>query len=424
MTGQQIVENQQVIIHEKMTYNQLFQLSEPGRLKRSLTVRGPPLGIESYQDAVYYFFNFKSFPSTTGLRHKGYVRFMKPTTRGGRNTPLSQVYCEVDCSCQDYKFRFAWVIKQKGAGKVGPNSLNQAWNKAPRKSNPSGAISLCKHLLAMRDWIYGAVASFPRTEPDTANKLSKLTKWATKRWINIDSEMDKAHERERLIAKSRALKNIGVPPDVQGKAVGYLSAKEPLPLPGDGDKNKGVALDQPKEEKPGKKSNRNTTNPKNKSNNSESLFKSAKNVVIIEQAENMTNTKKHLNLQEGVAIARNGLTEAIKLVAEMDDDINARIGGHYESPDTEDGAPLPDDMPPVGDFKDEATEGQDTEALDLLREIRDLMQQMVGEESPVEDKALDDLEAPMPAKPKGPKGSAAMPDEDEPVHPGAFSNGM
>ena len=55
-------------LQERLTFDQLFRLSEPKRVYRSFTVKGPPLEIDSYQDTVYYIFNFKANPSTTGLR--------------------------------------------------------------------------------------------------------------------------------------------------------------------------------------------------------------------------------------------------------------------------------------------------------------------------------------------------------------------
>lgn len=46
-------------------------------------------------------------------------------------------------NCPDYRYRWAWSNKQRQSSVVGPQSLNQAWNKAPRKTNPSGAPGLC-----------------------------------------------------------------------------------------------------------------------------------------------------------------------------------------------------------------------------------------------------------------------------------------
>lgn len=156
-------------IVEKLTFDQLFSISEPKRVLRSKTVRGPPLDVEAKKDGVYYHFNFKAFPSTTGRRHKGYIKFFKPK----KQMPLEKVDCLVDCDCEDYRYRWAWTNKQRGSGKVGPNSLNQAWNKAPKITNPRGKSGLCKHLLSLRDFIYGELENFDG-EGDTSERLDKV----------------------------------------------------------------------------------------------------------------------------------------------------------------------------------------------------------------------------------------------------------
>jgi hypothetical protein len=197
-------------IAERLTYDQLFRMSEPKRVIRSHKVKGPPLEIDSYQDAVYYAYNFKSYPSTTGLRHRGYVKFLKP--KHGGQKPLQHLDCVVDCTCPDFRYRWAWANKQRGASQVGPQSLNQALNRAPRRTNPKSNPGLCKHVLAAREYIYGLLSSFPNDAPDTSDKLNKLTQFATRRWINFPQQMAAAKERDRLAAAARAARNIGQEP--------------------------------------------------------------------------------------------------------------------------------------------------------------------------------------------------------------------
>ena len=193
-------------LEERMTFDQLFRVSDPKRVARSFKVRGPPLEIDSYQDTVYYIFNFKSNPSTTGLRHQGYLKFFKP--KSGSNTPLQHVDCLVDCTCPDYRYRWAWANKQRQSSLVGPQSLNQAWNKAPRKTNPQGKPGLCKHILAAREYIYGLLSSFPGDEPDTSEKLNKLTRYATKRWTDFPAQVQQAKARERELQQRIQQRNI------------------------------------------------------------------------------------------------------------------------------------------------------------------------------------------------------------------------
>nr|WP_288916228.1 hypothetical protein [uncultured Pseudomonas sp.] len=192
---------------ERMTFDKLFRVSDPKRVTRSFTVKGPPLEIDSYQDSIYYAYNFKSQPSTTGLRHRGYVKFFKP--RHGGQKPLQHLECLVDCTCPDFKYRWAWANKQRGSGRVGTQSLNQALNRAPRHTNPKSKPGLCKHILATREYIYGLLSSFPSDRADTADKLNQLTRFAQRRWINMPGEMEKARERDARIAAARMARNRG-----------------------------------------------------------------------------------------------------------------------------------------------------------------------------------------------------------------------
>ncbi len=167
-----------------MNFDQLFAFSEPKRILRSRTVRGPALDIEAYRGEMFYFFNFKAFPSTEQRRHKGYIKFHRP---GNPRTPLERVPCEVDCDCKDFRYRWAWAIKQRGSSRVGPGSLNKALNRAPRETNPSAVPGLCKHLLALRNFLYGQNAQFPAADEEftTSDRLERMVKAADKKTISL-----------------------------------------------------------------------------------------------------------------------------------------------------------------------------------------------------------------------------------------------
>ena len=124
-------------LHERLTFDKMLAYSEPKRIARAATVRQPTMQVETHGDGISYFFNCKSYPSTTGNRQKGYIRFFRPKNP---STPLERVECEVDCSCLDYRYRWAWAVKQRGSSRVGPTSVNKAWNKAPRITNPKAII--------------------------------------------------------------------------------------------------------------------------------------------------------------------------------------------------------------------------------------------------------------------------------------------
>lgn len=220
-----------------LTYDQLFKRSDPKRIFRSGQVRGPPLEIDGYKDAQYHTFNFKSYPSTTGLRHRGYIKFEKPSH--GRPMPAEKLPVVVDCNCPDFRYRWAWVAKQRGASKVGSQSMNQALDRAPRITNPQGKIGLCKHLLAARNYIYGLITKFDKTDQpskkggqDIGWKLDQLVRLSHKKWINWDQNKQVGRDRQAVQRQVQQARNIGgpmpaaeVPPNIEHEM--------PVPLPGE-----------------------------------------------------------------------------------------------------------------------------------------------------------------------------------------------
>jgi hypothetical protein len=209
MTFKALTELTQQFLLERLTFNQLLQYSEPKRVVRSLTVRGPPLQVDAYKDVLYYGFNFKSFPSTTEMRHRGYIKFFKP----GRVKDLGDVECIVDCDCEDFRYRWAWVDKQHGSSEVGPSSMNQAFNQAPCITNPSGSPGLCKHILAVRDYIKGQVSDkdFIGTGADTGIMLNDLVARTKRRLVNYPEQMANAKARAAVYRSRRLDRNRGRP---------------------------------------------------------------------------------------------------------------------------------------------------------------------------------------------------------------------
>lgn len=179
------------ILNEEMSFRQLMNFSTPERVVRSLTVHGPPLNIRAFEDSMYYLFNFKSNPSTTGLRHKGYIKFIKPRNK----KPLMDVHCVVDCTCPDFRYRWAWADKQRRASKVGTNSMNQALNLPPKITNPSARPGLCKHILALRNWIDNSLDVLTSEHTDDGSALTRLVAYAQHRKDNEKEIMTAAKSR-------------------------------------------------------------------------------------------------------------------------------------------------------------------------------------------------------------------------------------
>jgi len=411
-------------------------MSEPKRFQRSLTVKGPPLEIDSYQDVVYYCFNFKSNPSTTGLRHKGYVKFYKPANP--RTKALQHLECLVDCTCPDYRYRWAWANKQRGSSVVGPNSLNQAWNRAPRITNPSGRSGLCKHILAARGYIYGLLSSFPGDEPDTAEKLNKLTKYAKKRWTDFPGAMAAAKERDKEMARIRALRNIvgrlpepapeeepeeplsvnartDAPDDQQPASTVRYRTAQPPPLPREPDRaaqaplatppgarGRGFPSKEPTPKPHGGYGSKAEYDFYRKQGLGDSLTQGIEN-LIVERVVNSNNGKSMSDLN---------LKEAIKFVQEMEDDILDAGGASPEMPGmAPDSEPLEPSEPPISDTAIGADTEGDT-ALGLLGQMKELLTQIAMAVAPPEE-GMAGEEGDMPPGAGGAGGMPPEPPSDE-----------
>lgn len=425
-------------LEERMTYDQLFRISEPKRTKRSDTVRGPPMQIDGYNDVEYHTFNFKAYPSTTGLRHRGYIKFHK--ARSGVDKPMDQLEVEVDCECPDYKYMWAWANKQRGSSQVGKRSLNKNNGKAPKIKNRTGTPGLCKHLLAARSYIYGQLSKFPnQTGGDLSIALDKIIKHSNTRWIDYDGEMAKGRERERKYKTGSAARNTWgptgrpptrptppemqrppelppddeAPPEKPGK---FVSPKRPLP-PG----KPGAGKKPPAPPTPPKKPGQNGDRKKRE-----------ESVVF-----RATNDMKNKNLLE----ARRVICEVASSMGKRkpggvppggDDnfDLDSAMGGDPGAPSADGfgdpagaggdlGAPgedgPPDDFPPMDmdgptGAPSAAPAAPEDEALGLLRTIAAGIGQLADELAPVEDAGAKPGEG--GDKPKAPKVPPVEKDED------------
>ncbi len=418
-----------VSLNERMTFDALFRVSDPKRIFRSDTVRGPPLEIDSYQDAVYYCFNFKSNPSTTGLRHRGYIKFFKP--KNNRQQPLHRVQCLVDCECPDFRYRWAWTNKQRGSSRVGPGSLNQAWNKAPRITNPQGRPGLCKHILAARQYIYGLLSSFPSNLPDTAEKLNKLTKHAQKRWTDFPGQVAAAKAQEIEIARQRALRNIGrLPPEPPAAPAAPIVPEIP-PAPAAPAAAPDARTDEPdrrkKKEAPQFKGASpvplptKPATPEKPATPYGGYRSKAEQDFYTRQGLGDSRTRSSENiLVEHVVKSNiedmNDLKQAIALVEEMEDeliDAGATAPGAAEAPPD---PSLEPSEPPISDTAIGADTEGDT-ALGLLQQMKDLLTRIADQVAPPEtegelppgEEGAGDLAGDMPPLPP----DEEIPDEGE-----------
>ncbi len=131
------------------SFNQLVRGSERGRRVRARNVRTKPPSVAADDEGnEVLIYNFKSMPSTTGKRQRGYARFYKPEKSKAKT--LGNLPVEVSCSCPDFKYR--WEVANK---RVGSSQIFHSNGKKPNKTNPTMRPGLCKHLLALGNYIRG-----------------------------------------------------------------------------------------------------------------------------------------------------------------------------------------------------------------------------------------------------------------------------
>ena len=145
-------------LNENMSYDDLIKLTantprspddDTNRIDRSKNVRSRSIPVSIDEEGhEQWNFRYKSTPQTTVTNEpfEGRITFLK-----GEITPqddANKLDCEVDCSCPDYMYRFASNNARKGAGAIGPDSLNQAIDRKPKPAYDIGE-GLCKHLCSL-----------------------------------------------------------------------------------------------------------------------------------------------------------------------------------------------------------------------------------------------------------------------------------
>ena len=132
-----------------LEYNvdELISITDKARLDRAKReVRTNPPKVYTLGDgSEKLVFNFKSFPSKSKKRIKGYVIHDEGD--------IKQMYC----SCPDFFYKIWYVAVKMGISTYDippeyPRFKNHN-HKPPVVTNPSEKIFLCKHLAAVRDYI-------------------------------------------------------------------------------------------------------------------------------------------------------------------------------------------------------------------------------------------------------------------------------
>lgn len=143
------------VLTERMSFRDLLRSSAPARIDRSRDVHAKSLKVTSMDGNEAWTFSYKSNPSTSGQRWQGYVRFLKEDV--SHKNKADELDCMVDCTCPDYRFRWAYNNAKQDAGALGQDAWNSNNGRPPRPREQGGVGDLgpgmCKHLIALGEYL-------------------------------------------------------------------------------------------------------------------------------------------------------------------------------------------------------------------------------------------------------------------------------
>jgi hypothetical protein len=148
-------------LQENMTYDQLLKLTadtprspdtNTNRIDRSKNVRVRSIPVSVEEGMEQWNFRYRSDRTTgdPGEPLQGHITFIKGEVQS--KDQAAELECKVDCSCPDYRYKFAHNNFKQGAGDIGPKSLNKAINRSPKPAYDIGE-GLCKHLSALSGYL-------------------------------------------------------------------------------------------------------------------------------------------------------------------------------------------------------------------------------------------------------------------------------
>jgi hypothetical protein len=171
----EILRNPSILV-EQMSFKQLLSRTDGGRRDRGSRMRVRSLAGTANENEEQFNFSYKSSPDhiTTMGPHEGRISFEKDAYVKYKNKrSMDDVMCKVDCSCPDYKYRWAYANAAQDAGEMGTDTLNQCNGSVPRQTNPRLKPSLCKHLVALKDYLR---TKLQENDGGLDERLSKIIK--------------------------------------------------------------------------------------------------------------------------------------------------------------------------------------------------------------------------------------------------------
>ena len=151
------------LLLEKISFKSLLKRSDPKRIARADDVSTKSLGVRGTDNGENWNFSYKTMggKSTTGQRHRGMVGFNKQDIEKYNN--LLDSPCMINCTCPDFRYRFAYYDNLAGMTPIGRDSLTK--NNGQRPSLPDARVGACKHILALSEYLNTSIESPKEPEP-------------------------------------------------------------------------------------------------------------------------------------------------------------------------------------------------------------------------------------------------------------------
>ena len=157
------------LLMEKMSFKDLLKHSDPDRLKRSKTVSNKSLGVRSNDELETWNFSYKSSPSSTGKRHRGYIKFNKENVDMTDNPADLEIIC--DCNCPDMTYNLAYRNNQAQVTPIGSTAINKSSGQKPTPEHDH--FGLCKHLGSLARFLNETTIQAPIPDENIPQEIPK-----------------------------------------------------------------------------------------------------------------------------------------------------------------------------------------------------------------------------------------------------------
>lgn len=154
-----------------------------GRIQNGtrFVVKRPPKVTTASDGNPQLLYNFKSRTgrSTTGLRQKGYIKFLPERksiwkrftglfTKKGKEVDEWDKDIHIFCTCPDFKFRWHKALYDAGASHQ-PQGGAEATNEEPLITNPGKKLCMCKHQVAAGAYLSMSKAAYDKIGKEKDN---------------------------------------------------------------------------------------------------------------------------------------------------------------------------------------------------------------------------------------------------------------